>query len=218
MNISTIEMDGCQVSLMESDPNTKTSDVEVKGPHEVNIAAAKSLIKAFASGQVPDQVAQHRRRSVSTSLLPPRSPRDLDTARRLNIKLTLYYITSHLAPARRSNRRSSRALCQTRASYRSSPDFLAAPSALSPLKNQVRVADGGFIVRHFLPSGYPNFSLFAGTMIRRIDPIFIPAIASRTRPPITRYVLDVRLESKKILLLPVNAPPFDLFLASNGRP
>ena len=60
MNISTIaQISGCQVSLMESDPNTKTSDVEVKGPHEVNIAAAKSLIKAFASGQVPDQVAQH---------------------------------------------------------------------------------------------------------------------------------------------------------------
>lgn len=60
-NISTIaQISGCQVSLMESDPKTKTSDVEVKGPHEMNIAAAKSLIKAFASGQVPEQIAQQR--------------------------------------------------------------------------------------------------------------------------------------------------------------
>jgi transcription antitermination factor NusA-like protein len=60
-NISTIaQISGCQVSLMESDPKTKTSDVEVKGPHEMNIAAAKSLIKAFASGQVPEHIAQQR--------------------------------------------------------------------------------------------------------------------------------------------------------------
>ena len=66
-----------QVSLMESDPNTKTSDVEVKGPHEVNIAAAKSLIKVFASGQVPDQVAQHAAAQRLLRFSAAASPRDL---------------------------------------------------------------------------------------------------------------------------------------------
>jgi hypothetical protein len=53
-NISTIaQISGCQVSLIETDPETNTSAVELQGPHESNIAAAKSLVRAFASGQVP---------------------------------------------------------------------------------------------------------------------------------------------------------------------
>ena len=50
-NISTIaQISGCQVSLIETDPETNKSAVELKGPHESNIAAAKSLVRAFAAG------------------------------------------------------------------------------------------------------------------------------------------------------------------------
>jgi transcription antitermination factor NusA-like protein len=53
-NISTIaQISGCQVSLIETDPETNTSAVELKGPHESNIAAAKSLVRAFAAGEMP---------------------------------------------------------------------------------------------------------------------------------------------------------------------
>ena len=56
-NISTIaRISGCQVSMIETDPETNTSEVELKGPHESNIAAAKSLVKAFAAGQQPVEV------------------------------------------------------------------------------------------------------------------------------------------------------------------
>jgi hypothetical protein len=42
--------------MIETDPETNTSEVELKGPHESNIAAAKSLVKAFAAGQQPVEV------------------------------------------------------------------------------------------------------------------------------------------------------------------
>lgn len=52
-NISTIaQISGCRVSLIETDPETNKSEVELHGPHESNIAAAKSLVRAFADGEM----------------------------------------------------------------------------------------------------------------------------------------------------------------------
>jgi len=53
VNISAIaQISGCQVSLIETDSETKQSEVELQGPHESNIAAAKSLVRAFADGEM----------------------------------------------------------------------------------------------------------------------------------------------------------------------
>ncbi|CAL50077.1 K Homology domain, type 1 [Ostreococcus tauri] len=59
-NISTIaQISGCQVSLIETNPDTNLSEVELSGPHESNIAAAKSLVRAFAEGEMmPAQAFQ----------------------------------------------------------------------------------------------------------------------------------------------------------------
>jgi transcription antitermination factor NusA-like protein len=53
-NIAAIaQISGCQVAMIEPNPETNISQVELKGPHVNNIAAAKSLISAFASGNQP---------------------------------------------------------------------------------------------------------------------------------------------------------------------
>jgi poly(rC)-binding protein 3/4 len=56
-NISTIaQISGCQVSMLEADPETKTNSIEIMGPHEANLRAARQLVEAFANGQTPSVV------------------------------------------------------------------------------------------------------------------------------------------------------------------
>jgi hypothetical protein len=42
--------------MLEADPETKTNAIEITGPHESNLRAARRLVEAFANGQTPSVV------------------------------------------------------------------------------------------------------------------------------------------------------------------